>query len=135
MKKISTRRIALLAANATLGAALAIPLAAPPEAGAITMSYTLRTDIHWGGTLCIEVESATMGDEYRSTSVDTICSPAGSRDFIQSRVKVGMVFGANPIMGNASWISCQVYRGDVQILADYAQAGDGTDVNCLRRAT
>jgi hypothetical protein len=46
----------------------------------------------------------------------------------------GDLFGANPTMGSASYIECAVFRGAAMVWSDNAFAGDGTDVNCLRRA-
>jgi hypothetical protein len=35
-------------------------------------------------------------------------------------------------MGDATWISCQLYLNGELNYSDRADAGDGTDVNCLR---
>ena len=37
----------------------------------------------------------------------------------------------DPVMGDASWISCEIWGEGELAYMDHAFAGDGTDVNCL----
>ena len=62
---------------------------------------------------------------------EPICSPNGTWSFAESRV-AGDFYGADPIMGDAIWIICSVYIYWVLQVSDYAAAGDGHDVTCLR---
>lgn len=129
MKKTSTRRIALLGAAATLGAALATAIVAPPEAGAAP-SYQVRTEVTWSGVECLSFNFADRyGDIHQGTG---ICNSQHSTSVSETAFR-GDLVGIDPIMGANRWIACQVYVNGVQIYADFAESGDGTDVSCLRR--
>jgi hypothetical protein len=43
--------------------------------------------------------------------------------------------GADPIMGDADYISCTLYVNGRVAWHDAAVAGDGTDANCILRLT
>ena len=110
-------------------AALAAGLTAPVAQADIGLNAV--THIYWTGAPCIQVESAQKYNPSYSTT-DAICG--GSWRFSEGNIWPGDLFGANPIMGSASYIECAVFRGGAMVWSDNASAGDGTDVNCLRRA-
>lgn len=118
-------RSAVVIAVSTAATATAITTASPSEA-----SPNARTFLYWRGAPCIAVESANM---YAPTTsvVSTVCG--GSWSFSEGNIWPGDLFGANPIMGGASYIECGVFRAGVLVYYDSAVAGDGTEVSCLRR--
>ncbi|RZT18354.1 hypothetical protein EV589_2610 [Mycobacterium sp. BK558] len=63
---------------------------------------------------------------------DRVCSSSGTWIYSE-QASSGQLVGGDPIMGDATWIACQLYFGDRLEYSDRADAGDGTDVNCLRR--
>lgn len=120
MKKLS---IAL--AGAAI-AAVALAPAAQADPGTVA-----TTVINWSGTDCITVISANL---LAPTTVVPSVICGGSWTFSEGNIWSGDAFGADPIMGNADWISCAVIRSGVVVYSDAAAAGDGTDVSCLRQA-
>lgn len=114
---------AALAVTAVAGIALATaPIA---SAGA-----TAHTEVVWGGANCIETQGASLGNPY-VLSVPTIqCSGSHVLAWDERRGP-GQFIGVDPIMGYATWISCSITVGGI-LYTDYAVAGDGTDVSCLR---
>lgn len=101
----------------------------PPAAGTQVVNVTTR--LQWGGTRCIGLMSARRDDRTRQTQ-DRICSDEGTWRYTE-HASSGQLIGGDPIMGDADWIACQVYFGDRLEYSDRAEAGDGTDVNCLRK--
>ena len=106
-----------------IGAAAVAAVSFAPSANAYGLYYT-TTEVQWGGTNCIQENQAYGYSDY-------LCGFGNSwhRD---ERVASGQDFGLDPVMGSASWISCQVYVDTQLVYSDYATVGDGTDVNCLR---
>ena len=100
-----------------------IALAAPANAFA---GYTVNTYVKWGGTSCVDMDSASgpkMGCAYNSWTET------------QYKVRPYSIVGVDPIMGDASWIHCDIMVDGVVVYSDYAAHGDGHDVNCLRKLT
>lgn len=122
------RRVALIAAAVLVGGSVA--LAAPAQA----LGGFARTEINWAGPECIAVTSAQRYSP-RHAVTDSICSPIGSYVFTESNVWVGDLFGADPIMGAAGYIQCQVWLNGRLHRSDSAYRGDGTDVSCLMTRT
>jgi len=116
--------------NALVAVGVGAALIAAPVAQADN-GLDATTYVYWRGANCIQVESAQVYNPTNST-VDMLCG--GSQRFSEGNIWPGDLFGANPVMGDASYIECAVYRGGMQVWSDYAFAGDGTDVTCLRRA-
>ncbi len=123
MRTIITAMAAMAFAAATV--------AAPAAVADVGLPAT--TDIHWAGTPCIQIASAARLDPTQ-TAVDTVCSADGNWSFTEGNIWPGDAFGADPIMGDAGYIECGVFRGGVQVWSDSAFAGDGSDVTCLREA-
>jgi hypothetical protein len=94
-------------------------------------SVTAFTRIDWAGTRCIEMSSARSNDPNQSGS-GTVCSDNGSWEYSEHPVS-GNLVGGDPVMGDATWISCKLYLNGKLNYSDRADAGDGTDVNCLRK--
>ena len=114
---------AAAAIAATVG--VAAPANAYPAYGAPN-AVTFYT--YWGGTDCISIEGAQLYNQ-RATSFHTGCGGGWTWNEVAGP---GEIFGGDPIMGSASWASCKVYVNGDLVYSDYATAGDGTDVNCLR---
>lgn len=91
---------------------------------------TAFTRLDWAGTRCIEVQSAQRSDPTKSAS-STVCSDAGNWEYSEHPA-AGDLVGGDPVMGDADWISCTLYINGKLDYSDRADAGDGTDVNCLR---
>ncbi|ACH62078.1 hypothetical protein MYRNA_70 [Mycobacterium phage Myrna] len=128
MNKLSTRRIAGLAACATLGAALAATVVAPPEAGA-SMSHVVTTYVQWNGVECLPY---VFADRYNDLYPASACN-AVHRLEVNETAFSGDIVGVDPIMGANLWLACQVYIDHQLAFSDSGTAGDGTDINCLRR--
>jgi hypothetical protein len=86
---------------------------------------TVMTVVKWSGTNCITVRTATGEREV----CDSVQEPR-SEAIVEHGKKPGDLVGVDPIMGTASWISCEMYLNGSQSMTDYATAGDGTDVTC-----
>lgn len=99
----------------------------PSESGTVV---TATTRLQWSGSPCINILSARR-DDRTQTGEDRICSDDGTWRYTE-QARSGQLIGGDPIMGDAEWISCQLYLGDRLEYSDRAEAGDGTDVNCLR---
>jgi hypothetical protein len=120
MRKLATALVA------TAAAATVLATAAPAQAQPNT-----TTVIVWTGTNCIQVASAYTYSP-QAAGISTICG--GSWEFSEGNIWPGDLFGADPIMGDATYIECAVFAGGRLVWSDSAHAGDGTDVNCLREA-
>lgn len=122
------RGITTAAVTAAIGLAVMFTPAAGADSGLPATTY-----IHWRGTPCIVLESASRTNATQ-TAFDTICRADGSWSFTEGNIWPGDAFGANPLMGDAGYVECGVFRGGQMVWSDSAFAGDGTDVTCLRRA-
>jgi len=120
MKKLS--KAVLVGGVAAAALAATVGVAAP--ANARSWHYT-KTMVQWGGSSCINVQEANV------YGYSTYCG-FGNAWELNETPYVGQNLGLDPIMGNASWISCQVYVDGRLDYSDFASAGDGTDVNCTR---
>lgn len=115
-----------IAATAAL-AVTAVALAPPAQA----RSYA-HTTITWGGTNCIQTQGAMIANPYLLSVPTFQCSL--SHSLVWDEVgQPGQWIGMDPIMGNADWIACSINDG-FRTYTDFAVAGDGTDVTCLRVA-
>lgn len=103
----------------------------PEPSNAGNVLRRAETRLQWSGSRCIQIESARQSDRTR-TGVDRICSNLGTWRFAEE-ASSGQLFGGDPIMGEADWIACQVYLDGRLEYSDRADAGDGTDVTCLRK--
>lgn len=119
----------LFACAATPLAALGILLPASPPAQAYRAVYA-QTNIEWGGTPCIVVASAALRNQF-TLVVGPICSASGTWSFTETATS-GMFIGADPDMGDADWLSCQIYVNGILADSNFAHAGDGNEVNCIR---
>ena len=85
-------------------------------------SGSARVEVVWTGAPCIDVVHAT--GRYQ-----TICGGAWT---FYGAAESGYATGVDPIMGDATSISCTFYLDGYMEYYDLALRGDGTDVNCLR---
>ena len=118
-----------VAASLTTLAVSAGITASTPEAQAYKAVYA-ETFLQWGGTRCIVVASASTYNQY-TLVISPICSPNGTWRFSET-AQSGMFIGDDPDMGDASWLSCQIFVNGVLAESNYARAGDGNEVNCIR---
>ena len=92
--------------------------------------------VEWQGTDCVIAAGPSMGNRYVIGTPSTTCmyGPFGSARWAQwdQSGYSGQYVGIDPIMGANNWIKCTVYVNGRIEKTDYASAGDGTDVNCLR---
>lgn len=108
------------------GAVLAAATLGAIPANASTHSIT--SIVSWRGANCIQDESPQINNLYL-TSVGTICGGSSTASYTAGS---GAWVGSNPIMGAASYISCQLWVDGHLEWSDFANAGDGHDANCLR---
>lgn len=110
---------------------LALALASPAHA---TGAVAAHTEVTWGGgTSCIQTRGPQLRNPYLESVPTWQCSAVQSLTWDEFRYP-GQYVGVDPIMGDAAWISCDitVYGSQTLTYSDYASAGDGTDVSCLR---
>jgi len=121
---LKTRTTTLTLAAAAVAA---VSLAAPAQAYREVMTTTVVT---WSGGDCIAYESTNVFNPY-TTGYNSQCSAAHQLTWYRY-ASSGEMVGVNPIMGGNDWIACHIVVDGVTEWSDYAEAGDGTDVNCLR---
>lgn len=107
------------------GILASIFLANPPTAKS-DMLGTSRVTVFWTGSACIDI-LGIYGENYVKCG--------GYAQFINTSTYVGTSTGVDPIMGTADTLSCNFYLNGSLVYTDFAIAGDGTDVNCLREIT
>lgn len=83
--------------------------------------------VDWTGTDCIDIAVPTAD----SRSQQTVNRCGGHAEFSQPVVDDTSYIGADPAMGTATTLSCEILSGR---LLDSGVAGDGHDVNCLTTA-
>jgi hypothetical protein len=105
---------------AALTAATALTLA--PTAHATTS--TVRTEVYWTGTSCIDVRGG-----YSGVTKD-VCG--SSYTLNETNVQSGDLVGVGPAKGNATSLTCTVYLNGNLDFSD-TTADDG-NANCVRRA-
>ncbi|MBF9328180.1 excalibur calcium-binding domain-containing protein [Mycobacteroides chelonae] len=86
-----------------------------------------ETLVTWTGTDCIDI---TAPDSSPARVLTTTNHCGGTTRFTQS-ANGSQLVGADPIMGSAESITCEILVGR---LRDSGTRGDGHDVNCLTRA-
>jgi len=120
-----------LAVYVALVAAFAAALGLSGATDARASSYA-HTVVSWGGTDCITTTGAQEFNRYRLSVPTWQCSPFHTLVWDEGALP-GAWIGVDPIMGDATWISCSIDDG-WNTYTDFARAGDGTDVSCLRVA-
>lgn len=131
--KMRPRKIKFLFAMMAIGCIVAILALAWAPVGRSQRIHTVRTLVSWTGTGCIDITSPQIANRYFLTT-ETICDPNDQAGYIAFQLP-GEWIGADPIMGNATTISCEVYIDGVLSYVDLAVRGDGSDVNCLGTLT
>lgn len=97
-----------------------------PMAPVVTGSgYT--TVVTWTGANCIDITAPSGA----AGTLRTASHCGGRAQLVSSGVGDQMV-GADPVIGDASSLTCEILDGR---LMDSGAAGDGHDVNCLTRAS
>jgi hypothetical protein len=102
------------------------PSAAPAPASGVGSGLT--TVVDWTGADCIDITIPRVSDP-STTEVTSRCG--GHVEFPQSSADAASWVGADPAMGSAVTLSCEI-RDD--LLVDAGTANDGQDVNCLTKA-
>ncbi|ALR11060.1 hypothetical protein BST43_05660 [Mycobacteroides saopaulense] len=99
-----------------------------PAPGLVSAGGTdYETVVTWTGTDCIDI---TAPDASPARVLGTTNHCGGRTQFTQGATGSQLV-GADPIMGSAESITCEILVGR---LRDSGTRGDGHDVNCLTRA-
>lgn len=102
------------------------PATQAPVAPAVTgQGYT--TVVTWTGANCIDITAPSGA----AGTLQTASHCGGRAQLVSSGIGDQMV-GADPVIGDAGSISCEILDGR---LIDSGIAGDGHDVNCLTRAS
>ena len=120
MRKIT--KAALVGGAAAAAIAATVGMAAPANA----YGYTAYNVVEWGGASCITIVQPNI---YGGLSSDVVCG--GRVTWDQATVSGGRL-GSDPVIGNASWVSCAVYVNGSLHDSDFVTNGDGRDANCLR---
>lgn len=116
----------------------ALPFIAALVAAAISVSpaadadsvHSVRTIIDWTGPQqWIEFNYAPFSDR-RHIVVGKVYGNQRV-GLIDDGVQRGDFYGADPIIGDNSYVSCRVTVDGVEVLHSEAYAGDGHDCNCL----
>lgn len=92
----------------------------------IIPGITVMTIVKWSGTDCIGVRTATGQHD--------VCDPnqqPRNEALVEHGKAVGDLVGADPVMGRAAWVGCELYLNGNLTMSDVALAGDGSDVTCL----
>jgi hypothetical protein len=118
-------RIAIVA---VMSLATALLLSSAPDSKAEPV-HEVKTRITWlGPQTFIEFNTAAYD---RTRIVTALLYGEGEANLIEP-VRPGELYGADPIIGQNSYVSCTVWVDGVQVLSDQATAGDGHDCSCLR---
>lgn len=119
---ITKFRIRMLLFCVIFGAALALAGFILSGAAKADSADYVRVEVYWSGTDCIGVYQATGERQIICGGHETFTAISGP----------GRTVGIDPVMGQASQISCSFYLNGSLDYVDMAFAGDGTDVNCIR---
>lgn len=111
------------AAPAPVAPTPAVPPAAPAPTGT---GAAITTVVQWTGTDCIDI-TAPAG----SAGTLQTATHCGGQATLTSSGSGDQMVGADPIIGDAGTLSCEILSGR---LVNAGTAGDGHDVNCLTRA-
>ena len=92
----------------------------------IIPGVTVMTIVKWSGTDCVVVRTADgsrdLCDAQQQPPTEAI---------VEHGKAVGDLVGADPVMGRAAWIGCELFLNGRSTVSDVALAGDGSDVSCL----
>lgn len=92
------------------------------------------TEVRWSGSDCVQVYGASINNPYLIGSPVWQCAGGGgvhAATWTEYRGS-GQVIGVDPEMGSNAWISCTLWVNGVVEFSDYATAGNGHQVSCLR---
>lgn len=92
------------------------------------------TRVEWAGSNCIQAYGASQGNPYLIGSpVWTCVAPSAPHwaEWAESRA-TGQIVGVDPEMGDNAWIKCTLYINGRVEYVDWATAGNGHQVSCLR---
>lgn len=113
-----------------LGATVALSIVTPTPNAAARYGHEVQTHIEWTGPQnFIEFNWPLLTDHKQV--VRGKVSGNNQVNLVQQAVP-GDYFGADPIIGDNSYISCTVTVDGREALRDAAYRGDGHDCNCLR---
>ncbi|MFV8050204.1 excalibur calcium-binding domain-containing protein [Mycobacterium sp. 48b] len=103
------------------------PARTPPAVPATTAGAGYTTVVTWAGANCIDITAPSGSAGTLQTG-----SHCGGQATLFSSGLGDQMIGADPVIGNAATVSCEILDGR---LMDSGVAGDGHDVNCLTRAS
>lgn len=109
---------------------------AAPHSNAYVRQVSASTLVEWQGSSCVAAVGPSLGNPYVIGTPSYTCQPGpvgSSRWARWDELRVsGQYVGVDPIMGDNNWVRCTLFINGVLEMTDYADAGDGTDVTCLR---
>ena len=91
----------------------------------LTGAGSLVTVVDWTGADCIDI-TVPVDSDPSATQVSNHCG--GHAEFPQSAADPTWWVGADPAIGSATTLSCEI---QTDVLVDSGVANDGQDVNCL----
>jgi hypothetical protein len=91
--------------------------------------HHVMTYLNWSGSNCIDIRRANQSDPSQIETIP-VCTSTGQWFYPEERVS-GQFYGADPMMGQATEITCNVKVDGTLVSSSYAAAGDGHDANCL----
>lgn len=103
------------------------PLVVTPASG--PGGAAISTVVTWTGTDCIDI---TAPNPAAAGVLNTGNYCGGTHTFSISPASGDAMVGADPVMGSAATMSCEI---QARRLTDSGTAGDGHDINCLTRAS
>jgi len=109
--------------------AIAAAIGVTPAAGAYP-THQVSTTIEWVGPQQWIAFNYAYFTDRRHLVVGKVYGN-GRVDLVDT-VQPGDYYGADPIIGDNSYVSCRVVVDGVEVLRDEAYRGDGHDCNCLR---
>lgn len=110
-------------------AAVLVVAVVPEQTAASMPVHHVMTYLNWSNSYCIDIRRANQSDP---TQIETIpvCTGTGQWFYPEDRVS-GQYYGADPMLGQATEITCNVKVDGNLVASNYAAAGDGHDANCL----
>ena len=101
--------------------------------GLATVLVFAVTRVEWTGSPCIQVYGASQNNPYLVGAPIYQCvAPSAPHwaEWVESRSS-GQVVGIDPEMGSNTWVRCTLWINDAIAFMDFAEAGDGHQVNCI----
>jgi hypothetical protein len=108
-----------------------VPAAPPvePTSPPIAAGGALTVVVDWTGTDCLDI---SIPSQSNPRTLETVNQCGGHVEFQQAPATSDSYVGADPSIGTAATLSCEIKDGR---LVDSGTQGDGHDVTCLTTAS